>query len=150
MLKNTEEYLNQTLIPLRLSGITKSGWPFVISLWYVYLDEKIYLATTKTAKVVEYLLNNPKCAFEIASDIPPYCGIRGQATAKIITSKGNKILKILLNRYLGDEKSSLAQKLLNRKIPEVAIELTPIRVFQWNYTGRMIDSIDASSVKICP
>ncbi len=150
MLKNVEEYLNQSLIPLRLSGITTSDWPFVMSLWYVYLDEKIYLATIKTAKVVEYLLSNPKCAFEIASDIPPYCGIRGQAIANIITSKGNEILKILLNRYLGGEKSSLAQKLLNRKVPEVAIELTPIRVFQWDYTGRMIDSIDSSLVKNCP
>ncbi|MHA2328755.1 MAG: pyridoxamine 5'-phosphate oxidase family protein, partial [Candidatus Hodarchaeales archaeon] len=133
MLKNVEEYLNQSLIPLRLSGVTKTGWPFVMSLWYVYLNEKIYLATIKTAKVVDYLLNNPKCAFEIASDAPPYCGIRGKATVKIIESKGDKILKILLNRYLGSEDSPLAQKLMNRRVPEVAIELTPVKVYQWDY-----------------
>jgi len=79
MLDNLKEYLNESLIPLRISGTTNSGWPFVMSLWYVYLDEKIYLATQITAKVVEYLTNNPKCAYEIASDTPPYCGIRGQA-----------------------------------------------------------------------
>jgi len=150
MLINLKEYLNQSLIPLRLSGTTKSGWPFVMSLWYVYLNEKIYLATVKTAKVVDYLSNNPKCAFEIASDTPPYCGIRGQATAKVIESKGDEILKILLNRYLGGLNSPLARELMNRRVPEVAIELTPVKVYQWDYSMRMSNSIESLSVKKCP
>ncbi|MFX0185265.1 MAG: pyridoxamine 5'-phosphate oxidase family protein [Candidatus Hodarchaeota archaeon] len=150
MLNSVKEYLNQSLIPLRLSGTTKSGWPFVMSLWYVYLNERIFLATIKTAKIVEYLFNNPKCAFEISSDIPPYCGIRGQATAKIIESKGDEILKILLNRYLGGEDNPLAQKLLNRHVPEVAIELTPVKLYQWDFSKRMQDSIKSPSTKICP
>jgi hypothetical protein len=32
MLNNVKEYLYQSLIPLRLSGTTRSGWPFVMSL----------------------------------------------------------------------------------------------------------------------
>jgi hypothetical protein len=149
MLNNVKDYLNDTIIPLRLSGTNTSGWPFVMSLWYIYLDDKIYLATIKTAKVVKYLFNDPKCAFEIASDIPPYCGIRGHAKAKIIESRGDEILKILLNRYLGGIDNPLAQKLLSRPVPEVAIELTPIKLYQWNYSDRMYESIQYS-VKICP
>ena len=150
MLDNLKEYLDKSLIPLRISGTTNSGWPFVMSLWYVYLDEKIYLATRKTAKVVEYLTNNPKCAFEIASDTPPYCGIRGKATARIIESKGDDTLKILINRYLGGDNNPLAQRLMNQPVPEVAIELTPLSVYQWNYSERMNDSIISTSVKMCP
>ena len=150
MLNNVRDYLNRTIIPLRLSGTNTSGWPFVMSLWYVFLDDKIYLATIKTAKVVKYLLNNPKCAFEIASDTQPYCGIRGQAEADIIKSKGDEILKILLDRYLGGIDNPLAQQLLSRSVPEVAIQLTPIKIYQWNYSNRMYDSIQYSSPKICP
>ncbi|MFX0013388.1 MAG: pyridoxamine 5'-phosphate oxidase family protein [Promethearchaeota archaeon] len=150
MLKNVEEYLKESLIPLRLSGTTESGWPFVISLWYVYLSEKLYMATIKSAKVVEYLSNNPKCAFEIASDLPPYCGIRGQATARIIESKGDEILEILLNRYLGGKENPLAQKLMNRRVSEVAIELTPVKVYQWDYSKRMYNSIKSPLAKTCP
>ena len=150
MLDNLKEYLNESLIPLRISGTTNSGWPFVMSLWYVYLDEKIYLATQITAKVVEYLTNNPKCAYEIASDTPPYCGIRGKAIARIIESKGEETLKILINRYLGGDNNPLAQRLMNQPVPEVAIELTPLSIHQWNYTQRMNDSIISTSVKICP
>ncbi|NHJ02659.1 MAG: hypothetical protein EAX86_11015 [Candidatus Heimdallarchaeota archaeon] len=149
MLETYKEYLIQSLIPLRLSGTTNTGWPFIVSLWYVYLDEKIYLATVKSAKVIKYLFYNPKCAFEIASDTPPYCGVRGQAKAKIIESKGDEILKILLNRYLGGIENSLARNLMNRRVSEVAIELSPLNVFQWNYSDRMQEIVE-TLVKICP
>lgn len=150
ILSSHKDFLQKTLIPIRLSGITKSNQPFILSLWYAYLDDKIYLATPKTAKVVKYLLNNPICAFEIASDNPPYCGIRGQAEARILESKGNKILKILLSRYLGGFENPLAIKLINRSVKEVAIELTPTKIYQWNFTDRMKDSIESFTKKICP
>lgn len=150
MLEEIENYLNQSLIPIRVSGTTKSGWPFVMSLWYVQIKDKIFLATTKTAKVVEYLSNNPKCAFEIASDIPPYCGIRGQAKAKIIESKGDQILEILLKRYLGDEDNPLAKTLSKRSVPEVAIELTPLNIYKWNFSKRMDSTLREPIVKYCP
>ena len=150
MLNNVKEYLEQSLIPLRLSGVSKSGWPFVVSLWYVYLNNKICLATIETAKVVKYLSNNPRCAFEIASDIPPYCGIRGQASAKIIDSKGIPILKILLDRYLGNIDNPLAKNLLNRRVKEVAIELTPINTYQWDFSSRMQDLYPRPEPKVCP
>jgi hypothetical protein len=150
MLETVEKFLKDTKIPLRLSGLTNSGWPFVMSLWYIYLDEKLYLATLQTAKVVKYLSKNSKCAFEIASDIPPYCGIRGQALAKIIDSKGDEILKTLLYRYLGGTDNYLAKKLMNRRVKEIAIELTPINVYKWDFSSRMRKiSIDAQ-LKVCP
>lgn len=150
MLEKVESYLNRSLIPIRLSGTTKTGWPFVLSLWFVQINDKIYLATTKTAKIVEYLSNNPKCAFEIASDSPPYCGIRGQAKAKIIESKGDQILEILLNRYLGSKDNPLAKILLKREVPEVAIELTPLKIYKWNFSKRMGNTLKEPIVKYCP
>ncbi len=150
VLSSHKEFLQETLIPIRLSGITKSNQPFILSLWYVYMDDKIYLATPKTAKVVKYLLNEPRCAFEIASDTPPYCGIRGQAEARILEFKGDEILKVLLSRYLGGLESPLAKKLMKRSVEEVAIELTPIKIYQWNFTDRMKDSIHSLSMKSCP
>ncbi len=150
MLGKVKEYLDQSIIPLRLSGVTKSGWPFGVSLWYIYLDEKIYLATIETAKVVKHLSNNPKCAFEVSSEIPPYCGVRGQASAKIIDSKGDEILRLLLEKYLGGTDNRLAQNLLNRNVKEVAIELTPINMYQWDFSQRMKKLVTPSIIKVCP
>ncbi len=150
MLGAVEKFLKDSKIPLRLSGVTKSGWPFLVSLWFIYLGDKIYLATIETAKVVKYLSNNPKCAFEISSEIPPYCGIRGQASARIIDSKGDEVLIALLNRYLGGTDNSLAQRLMNRKVKEVAIELTPIKLYQWDFNSRMQNLTVEPVGKVCP
>ena len=87
MLEELENYLNRSLIPIRVSGTTKSGWPFVLSLWYVQIKDKIYLATVKSAKIVDYLSNNPKCAFEIASDNPPIVEFEDGLEQRLLNQK---------------------------------------------------------------
>ena len=66
-LKQTEKYLREIRIPLRLSCTTKTGWPMIVSLWFLYQDTKLLCATQNSAKVVSYLQNEPRCAFEISS-----------------------------------------------------------------------------------
>ncbi|MFX0092313.1 MAG: pyridoxamine 5'-phosphate oxidase family protein [Candidatus Hodarchaeota archaeon] len=136
-----QTYLQEMKIPIRLACTLKNGWPIVLSLWYIYLEGKVYLATQKSAKVVSYLKSNPRCGFEVASDQPPYRGVRGIGTAKINEENGLEVLKKLLKRYLGGTDSPLAKKLLSRKSPEVAIEIEPTSFFTWDFTKRMKDSL---------
>lgn len=143
-------FLTETHIPLRLSCTTKSGWPVVLSLWYLYQEEKIFCATQETARVVRYLENDPRCALEIAGDRMPYCGLRGQARAVIDRDRGPDILIKLLTRYLGGTESPLAQKLLAKSDREVALILEPVNLFTWDFTPRMQDSLLATPEKICP
>lgn len=143
-------YLQHIKVPLRLACTTLDGWPIVISLWYIYDDGMLYCATQSSAKVVQYLNREPRCGFEIASDQPPYCGIRGQALAHIDNKRGNEILERLLIRYLGGIDNPLGHKLLRRKSPEVALCLTPKQMFTWNYTRRMQDVVQKTAEKVCP
>ena len=132
-------YLQQMRIPLRLACATESGWPMVLSLWYVPIDGRLYCATQRSAKVVRYLRRDPRCAFEVAADEPPYRGVRGQGKAILNEGRGAEILEILLVRYLGGTESSLAQRLLARSENEVAIEIEPRTLFTWDYSARMRD-----------
>jgi nitroimidazol reductase NimA-like FMN-containing flavoprotein (pyridoxamine 5'-phosphate oxidase superfamily) len=145
-----EKYLNETQIPLRLSCISASGWPVVLSLWYLFDEGNLYCATPQQAKVVTYLMREPRCAFEVASDQPPYCGVRGRALATIEQERGLEILEQLLQRYLGSTDNALSEKLLGRSQPEVAIKLEPISHHIWNFTDRMADSIQSGIQKPCP
>jgi len=135
--------LNQILhfekIPIRLAYIKSNAIPNVMSLWYVYLDEKIYCATQKNAKIVSYLETNPKCGFEIAADKPPYKGVRGEGIAKILPENGENILNLLMDKYLGTKESTLSKFLKNNSKNEVAIEITPSKVFYYDYSKRMND-----------
>ena len=146
-----EEYLDDVRIPVRLACNTTTDWPTVISLWFLHKDGLLYCATQKTAKIVNYLRNDPRCAFEIAEEQPPYCGIRGQARARIDETRGAEILEKLLVRYLGNAESNLASSLLANSDTEIAIILEPIRIFTWDFTDRMAEvQPHRYSEKVCP
>ena len=123
-------------IPIRIAYIKPNGMPSVISLWFEQIDGKLYCATQKSAKIVSYLKNNPSCGFEIATDKPPYKGIRGEGTAKI-TEMGQEILEILIYKYLGEKESNLSRYLRKNSKTEVQIEISPEKFFHYDYSKRM-------------
>jgi nitroimidazol reductase NimA-like FMN-containing flavoprotein (pyridoxamine 5'-phosphate oxidase superfamily) len=135
------QYLEEMRIPLRLAAVTESGWPLVLSLWYVLDGAKLWCATQRTAKIVRYLGADSRCAFEVASELPPYRGVRGQGRARLNSERGKEVLEILLDRYLSGRDSPLAQQLLAKGDTEVAIEITPVTLFSWDYTSRMQGSV---------
>lgn len=152
-LTDYEDFLIKKHIPLRLACLTQSGWPVVLSLWYTYREGKLFCATRRSARVVSYLEGDPRCAFEIAADTPPYCGVRGQARAEIVPELGEEILEVLIQRYLGNQDNTLARNLLKYRDEEVALVLSPLQVFQWDFSDRMDDVSQAmlSKIrKICP
>ncbi len=152
-LTKMESFLDEMRIPIRLACTTESGWPMAVSLWFRYQSGHLFCATQKTARVVAYLQSDSRCAFEIAEDRPPYCGVRGQAIASIDEKSGAEILEQLLLRYLGSTDNTLARKLLAKRENEVAIVLKPVKVFTWDFSFRMQDIVSPmpdSAVKICP
>ena len=139
------ECLTNSKIPIRLACMSISDWPIVVSLWYTYLNEKVYCATQNTAKVVKYLKKNPKCGFEIAGDSFPYRGVRGYGKASIVEDKGEEILRMLIQKYLMGKETTISSKLNELLLSkehlqnEVAIEVIPAALFKWDYKKRMID-----------
>jgi len=131
--------ISETKIPIRLAYTNNDGIPSVLSLWFVQIDEKIYCATQKSAKIVQYLKKNPVCGFEIAADKPPYKGVRGNGSAKIIDNMGKDVLEILMKKYLGEKESGLSKFLKKNSHNEVAIEITPQNLFYYDYSARMKD-----------
>jgi general stress protein 26 len=152
-LTTLEPYLETARIPLRLACSTKSGWPVAVSLWFKHQNGALFCATQKSARVVSYLQNDPRCAYEIASDNPPYCGVRGQAIATLDEEMGEQILEQLLERYLGGTDNTLSRNLLEKSENEVAIILKPVNAFTWDFSDRMEDVVKPMldlANKVCP
>lgn len=135
--RNYVQMIYDIKIPIRIAFANNDGIPNVISLWFVQIDEKIYCATQKSAKIIQYLKKNPVCGFEIASDKPPYKDVRGNGSAKILDDLGQDILQILMNKYLGEKESGLSKFLKSNSHNEVAIEITPKNLFYYDYSARM-------------
>ena len=140
-LENNEidQMLHDSKIPIRIAFIKPNQFPNVISLWYENIDGKIYCATQKSAKIVSYLRKNPYCGFEIATDKPPYKGVRGEGIVEILDDKDSDMLEILIDKYLGNKESTLSKFLRNNSKTEVSLEITPRKVFYYDYSKRMKD-----------
>jgi len=132
-----DKFIPISKIPIRIGFIKGNSIPAVVSLWYVCKDGKIYCATQKSAKIVSYLQKNPVCGFEIAADKPPYKGIRGEGTVQILNETGAYVLDLLIDKYLGERKSTLSKFLRDNSKTEVAIEITPQKIFHYDYSERM-------------
>jgi nitroimidazol reductase NimA-like FMN-containing flavoprotein (pyridoxamine 5'-phosphate oxidase superfamily) len=132
-------YLDATVIPIRLSCIDRSGWPRVFSLWYLRQGCELCCSTQAGSVIATAMKANPRCAFEIAGDHPPYRGVRGRGLARVEPDPPEDILRRLIRRYLHDDESSLARWLLGRRSSEVTIRVTPSHLYSWDYTRRMTD-----------
>ena len=132
-----ERFLREMRAPLRIACNRASGHPMLASLWFLPLDGKLWCATQRKASVVALLARDPRCAFEVSVETPPYRGVRGTALAALHNERGEEILRALIERYLGDSTSRLAKFLLARVSRETAISLEPQALLSWDYQARM-------------
>jgi nitroimidazol reductase NimA-like FMN-containing flavoprotein (pyridoxamine 5'-phosphate oxidase superfamily) len=122
---------------MRLACNGASGHPVLVSLWFVPIGGELWCATQKSANVVTHLRRDARCAFEVADESSPYRGVRGQGLASLDEDRAERILRMLIQRYLGTSNSKLAGWLLERAEDETAIVIEPQTLVSWDYSSRM-------------
>ncbi len=132
-----ETYLLDADIPIRLACNGKEGYPVLCSMWFQLADDSLWCASHESSRVIAALKDNPKCAFEVASNEMPYRGVRGQADVVLHRAAAADVLERLMARYLDESNASLAAWLRSRVGGEYAIELQPRWVSAWDYRHRM-------------
>ncbi len=131
------QFLSAETVPMRLSFVNNKGEPAICSLWFNYFEGALWSASHQTAYVVKQLKNNPNVAFEISTNDYPYKGVRGKATAELIKADGELVLTELIERYLANSNTQLADWLLSRAADEYAIKLSPTVINSWDFSHRM-------------
>lgn len=142
---DVDVFLDDAVIPMRLAAVGPTGWPLVLSLWFLRDGDEIVAATRPTSTVVTLVTQNPRCGFEIAGDDPPYKGVRGRADVLIDEQAGGPVLERLLTKYLGGTSSPLGQKLLAHASDEVCLRLRPRSIVSWDFTARMSSGTDSAT-----
>jgi len=130
-------FLDDSRVPIRVASNSASGYPLLASLWFVPLEGSLWCATQQNAQIARQLASDPRCAFEVSVEAPPYLGVRGRATGIIHTNRGEEILRVLLLRYLGCFETPPGPLLLSKAQSEVAIEIRPETLVSWDYRQRM-------------
>ncbi|MFT5691236.1 MAG: hypothetical protein ACI92E_000562 [Oceanicoccus sp.] len=131
-------------IPLRLAFVDSNEFPRIVSLWFQYTNDVFLCATHKDSWIVKQLKRSSKVGFEIASNSPPYQGVRGTGTVDIFPLSEGPLLEELVSRYLGDGESEFAHFLLKRKKDELVLQINPTKLSSWDYSNRMQGAIKPS------
>jgi hypothetical protein len=134
-----EEFLRSYRAPLRIAANATTGYPTLCSLWFRYDAGRLACATHRSARIARLLAADPRCAFELAPNDPPYFGVRGRGRATVSSEGAAELLGDLIDRYLGSRDGELARWLLGRAQSEVAISIEIDQLSAWDYTPRMQD-----------
>lgn len=124
-------------VPIRLACHTGDGDLWMLSLWYRWRDGGFDCATSANARVVSYLENDDRVAFEASVNTPPYRGVRGNGIAELRPDEDKQLLRALLERYLGGTDSKLATRLLDPAREEVHLRIDPAHLYSWDFSDRM-------------
>ena len=131
-----QDFLVSCKIPIRIS-VLDDEYPLICSVWFEYLDEKLVIVSHEDSKLAKTLLRQRKCGFEIATNDPPYKGVRGKADVVAEAEGSGDTLRRVIQRYLGGTNQKLASWLLSRVEHEVKFTLHPTWVTSWDYGERM-------------
>ena len=132
-----DTYLGQSRLPLRIAGLGEDGFPRVVSVWFQYEAGTFFCATHRDSQLAGIIRRNPKVGFEVATNEPPYFGVRGQGLAELSEEGGAQALEALIDRYLGDTNESLGRWLLSRGDEELLLRVAIQRFYSWDYRKRM-------------
>ena len=134
--QDLQDFLVSSKIPIRIS-VLDDEYPLICSVWFEYLDEKLVIVSHEDSKLAKTLLRQRKCGFEIATNDPPYKGVRGKADVVAEAEGSEDTLRRVIQRYLGGTNQKLASWLLSRVEHEVKFTLHPTWVTSWDYGERM-------------
>ena len=132
-----DEFLAGSGLRLRLALQAGDGYPRLVSLWYALRGASLCCVTHRSARLLRWLDRDARCGFEVATNDPPYHGVRGTADAEVRPLGDDPLLAELLQAYLGTTSSPLGRWLLSRQQEEMLIVLTPRTLCSWDYRQRM-------------
>jgi len=132
-----EDFLSLGKYLLRIATVNHQGDPQIVPIWYHYENGKLYLMTGPNSRKVQNFKRKNRVYFSVDTEISPYKGAKGKATANIVkdNSKAIGIAEKIVGKYLGDPKSAMSQRYIGhvRDGTEIVVELEPEYFSVWDY-----------------
>jgi hypothetical protein len=133
-----DEFLEQPLL-LKLACTRPDGWPYVIPLWYVWVDQKLHVVARERAVWIPYIQANPRVGVLIDEDARRHRRVQMTALARVaegpvVRAAGSGFWQSLdpslRARYMADD-SGRAYAALTADRPRYLVEITPVQITSW-------------------
>jgi nitroimidazol reductase NimA-like FMN-containing flavoprotein (pyridoxamine 5'-phosphate oxidase superfamily) len=130
----------ESKLNLQLATVDKQGRPNIHPVWFYYdkNEEKLFFTTSKLAKKVQNLRDNPDVYFSIDDETSAPKGVKGRGTVTM-KEDPNKTISIgdkISMKYLGTLDHPVAKMItdLAKKGEVVLIEISPKFFSTWDYS----------------
>lgn len=113
---------------MRLAYVTASGQPKVVPIWWQYADGRFTVITGPKAEKVRHLAANPKVAFTLDTDRPPYrvLLVDGEAAVEQVDGMAPEYPAIV-RRFMGPAAEGYLARMEGRVKRQVRITIAPRR-----------------------
>jgi len=132
----TEEYLRNSKIPLKLGTIDQYGDPVIHPLWYDYSNGKFYLITASTSRKLQNAVARNRIYFCVDTEARPYKGVKGKGTLAKVSDleRAVEVGEKIITKYMGDADNPLGRFLLGRlkEGKETLVEIIPSYFSVWD------------------
>ena len=133
-----DEFLAQPLL-LKLACTRPDGWPYVIPLWFVWVDQKLYVVARERAVWIDYIRADTRVGVLIDEDARRHRRVQMTALARVaegplVRAQGSAFWKsldpLLRARYMADD-SGRAYAALTADRPRYLVEISPVQITSW-------------------
>lgn len=135
--QQVRDFLAGSKLNLQLGTIDEKGEPNIHPIWYIFENDRIYVATSKKSKKAKNSLRQKLVYFSIDDESFPYKGVKGKGTVKSLEdiNYNVKIAEKIIIKYMGNLENDLAKWIINeiRQGNEAVLEISPKFYSAWSF-----------------
>jgi len=135
--QQVRDFLAGSKLNLQLGTIDEKGEPNIHPIWYIFENDRIYVATSKKSKKAKNSLRQKLVYFSIDDESFPYKGVKGKGTVKSLEdiNYNIKIAEKIITKYMGNLENDLAKWIINeiRQGNEAVLEINPKFYSAWSF-----------------
>jgi nitroimidazol reductase NimA-like FMN-containing flavoprotein (pyridoxamine 5'-phosphate oxidase superfamily) len=134
--EQVKDFLNSKL-NLQLATLDSKGEPSIHPVWYLFENQKLYVATPKKSKKAQNAMKNNLVYYSIDDENIPYKGVKGKATVRLLEDIDSnlKIAEKIILKYMGSLENDIGKFIIGqiKEGNEAIIELTPKFYSAWSF-----------------
>ena len=135
--QRVRDFLVNSKLNLQLATIDSKGEPTIHPVWYLFENEKLYVATPKKSKKAQNALKNNLIYYSIDDENMPYKGVKGKGEVRLLEDIDSNLIiaeKIIL-KYMGSLENDIGQFIISqiKEGNEAILEITPKYYSAWSF-----------------
>jgi PPOX class probable F420-dependent enzyme len=109
------------------------GGPHIVPVWYRYDGQQVHIWTLETRRWVKNIVRDPRVAFSVQEETPPFAAVTMRGWATILTSQGEEVsqeIRRITRRYV--EEPEVETYIQDWTHLRTIVSITPERINAWS------------------